>query len=203
MPTRRTIFRLLLPLAALGVLTPWAGRADPPPAPPGDTLTVVMEDCRAVRPGKVTRDTSIASLLKGLPREDLVKRGTVRVGEQTYTLYLAEAKAYTTKNEKPSDSGFYNTSTLISVNQGGGGRLKDEDGWFANLPLRLGDRMYHVAEIAADGSRIVLKPSNAPLRGAVVGRRCPPFAFKTAEGKEVSFESLRGRAFLLDIWSIT
>jgi hypothetical protein len=162
-----------------------------------------MEDCRASRPGKFTADTSPANLLKGRPREDLVKRGTVRVGEQTYTLYLPRAKAYTTRNAKPNDSGFHNTSTLISVDQGGGGQLKDEDGWFANLPLRLGDRMYDVAEIAADGSRIVLKASKAPLRGAVVGRRCPPFAFKTAEGKEVSFESLRGRAFLLDIWSIT
>jgi len=182
---------------------PWGSRADPPPAPQGDTLIVVMEDCQASRPGKVTSDTNVASLLQGLPREDLAKRGTVRVGEQTYTLYLPRAKAYTTRNAKPSDSGFHNTSTLISVDQGGGGRLKDEDGWFANLPLRLGDRMYDVAEIAADGSRVVLRPSKAPLRGVIVGRRCPPFAFKTAEGKVVSFESLRGRAFLLDIWSIT
>jgi hypothetical protein len=31
----------------------------------------------------------------------------------------------------------------------------------------------------------------------------PPFSFKTKDGKEISRESLAGKAFLLDIWSIT
>jgi hypothetical protein len=63
--------------------------------------------------------------------------------------------------------------------------------------------MFDVAEIAADGSRLVLKPSKSPLRGVIVGRRCPPFSFKTADGQAVSFESFAGKAFILDIWSIT
>ena len=96
-----------------------------------------------------------------------------------------------------------NTSTLISVDQNGDGRLTENDGWFANLPLRLGDKMFDVAEIAGDGSRIVLKPSNSSLRGVVVGRTCPPFSFKTADGEEINRESLAGKPFLLDIWSIT
>jgi hypothetical protein len=37
----------------------------------------------------------------------------------------------------------------------------------------------------------------------IVGRTCPPFSFKTADGKEVNHEGLAGKAFLLDIWSIT
>jgi len=73
----------------------------------------------------------------------------------------------------------------------------------SNLPLRLGDKMFDVAEIAGDGSRIVLKPSNSSLRGVVVGRTCPPFSFKTADGEEINRESLAGKPFLLDIWSIT
>jgi hypothetical protein len=142
-------------------------------------------------------------LVAGPPQDELAKRGTVRVDRQKYTLYIPKAKSYSTKNTGPSDCDFDNTSTLISVDQHGDGRLTENDGWFANLPLRLGDKMFDVAGIAADGGRIVLKPLKASLRGVIVGRICPPFAFQTSDGKEVSRESLAGKPFLLDIWSIT
>jgi hypothetical protein len=125
------------------------------------------------------------------------------VDRQKYNLYLPKAKSYTTKNSKPSDWGYENTSTAISIDQTGNGKLTEADSWFANLPLRLGDRMFDVAEIAADGSRVVLKPSKAPLSGIIVGRRCPEFSFKTADGKSISREGLAGKAFLLDVWSVT
>jgi hypothetical protein len=204
MTKHRTLCLLLLLLSGLGVAMPGGSRADPPTPARADVITVVMEDCKASRPGRVTTDTSTLRLLfSGPPQEQLVKRGTVRVGGRKYTLYLPKAKSYSTRNTKPSDSGFENTSTLISVDQDRDGRLTDEEGWFANLPLRLGDRMFDVVEIAADGSRVVLKSSKSPLRGVIVGRSCPPFSFKTADGKEVSRESLAGKPFLLDIWSIT
>jgi hypothetical protein len=63
--------------------------------------------------------------------------------------------------------------------------------------------MFDVAEIAADGSRLVLKPSKSSLRGLVVGRTCPPFSFPTTDGKVINRESLAGKPFLLDIWSVT
>jgi hypothetical protein len=142
-------------------------------------------------------------LIAGPPREELVKRGTVEVGGQKYALYLPKAKSYSTKNTKKSDSGFENTSTLLYVDHNGDGRLTEDEGWFTNLPVRLGDKMFDVTEIAADGSRVVLRPSKAPLRGVIVGRKCPDFSFKTAGGKEVSRDRLAGKPFLLDIWSIT
>jgi hypothetical protein len=167
-------------------------------------VAILMEDCKASRPGKITGSTSILSLLfTGPPKEKLVKRGTVQVDGQDYTLYLPKGASYSTKNTEPGDSGFENTSTLISVDHNGDGRLTDDEGWFANLPLRLGEKMFDVAEIAEDGSRIVLKPSQSPLRGVIVGRTCPPFSFKTADGDEVSFKTLAGKAFILDIWSFT
>ena len=163
-----------------------------------------MEDCNADRPGKITNAASaLRMLIAGPPRDYLVKRGTVQVDRQKYTLYLPKAKSYPTKNLGPSDCDGDNTSTLISVDQNGNGKLTEHDGWFANLPLRLGDKMFDVAEIAADGSRIVLKPSKSSLRGVIVGRTCPPFSFKTADGKEVNREILAGKPFLLDVWSIT
>ncbi len=204
MMQHRTLLLLLLLPAVSGIALLGGSRAEKPTAAGAAAITVVMEDCKASRPGKITSDTSILRLVfAGLPKEELVKRGSAQVDGQKYTLYLPKAMSYSTKNTKPSDSAFENTSTLISVDQNGDGLLTDEKGWFANLPLRLGDKMFDVAEIAADGSRIVLKPSKSPLRGVIVARTCPPFSFKTADGKEVSRESLAGKPFILDIWSIT
>jgi hypothetical protein len=204
MAKRSTLFLLLLLPAVLGLALPGGSWAVKAAADRAAAITVVMEDCKASRPGRITCDASILRLLfAGPPREELVKRGRVEVDGHKYTLYLPKAMSYSTKNTKPGDSGFENTSTLISVDQKGDGRLTGTDGWFANLPLRLGDKMFDVAGIAADGSWVVLKPSKSPLRGVIVGRACPPFSFKTADGKEVSRDGLAGKPFLLDIWSIT
>jgi hypothetical protein len=201
---RRRFLLLPLLLAALPGSPLWGEHRVYKVAPKGGTITVVMEDCKASRPGKLTNAAGVLRLLfAGPPTDELVKRGTVEVDRRKYTLYLPRARSYATKNTGPSDCDNDNTSTLLSVDQNGDGVLTENDGWFANLPLRLGDRMFDVAEIAGDGSRIVLKPSRSPLRGVIVGRTCPPFSFRTADGKEVSRESLAGKPFLLDVWSIT
>jgi hypothetical protein len=171
--------------------------------PSGDII-VAMEDCKASRPGKITGGTSILKLLfSGPPKDKLVKRGTVPVDDQSYTLYLPKAGAYSVENTGSGDSDLENTSTVISVDHNGDGTLTEEEGWFANLPLRLGEKMFEVAEIAEDGSRIVLRASKSPLRGVIIGQVCPPFTFETTEGQEVSLDSLAGKPFFLDIWSIT
>ena len=204
MMRHRFLFLLLLLPALPGSALRGEGRANKLTPNEDSSITVVMEDCKASRPGKITNAASaFRMLISGPPRDELVKRGTVEVDRRKYTLYLARAKSYSTKNTGPSHSDNDNTSTLISVDQNGDGMLTENDGWFANLPLRLGDWMFDVAEIAADGNRIVLKPSMSSLRGVVVGRTCPPFSLKTAEGKEVSRESLAGKPYLLDVWSIT
>jgi hypothetical protein len=177
-----------------------AGDNQPAAAPPA-SITVQMEPCKASRPASIT--SLLAALAGGARSEELIKRGTLEVDGEKCTLYLPKAKAYSTKNTKKDDGEFENTSTLLSVDQKGTGKLTRHDGWFANLPLRLGDKMFEIAEIATDGSRIVLRPSKAPLRGLIVGRKCPPFSFKTADGKEYNLDRLAGKPFLLDIWSIT
>jgi hypothetical protein len=204
MMQHRFLLALLLLPAVPGSALPGGGRAEKPIPKEVAAITVVMEDCNADRPGKITNAAgALRMLIAGPPKDNLVKRGTIQVDRQRYTLYLPKTESYSTKNTGRSDCDFDNTSTLISVDQNGDGRLTENDGWFANLPLRLGDKMFDVAEIAVDGSRIVLKPSKSSLRGVIVGRTGPPFSFKTADGKEVNRESLAGKPFLLDIWSTT
>ncbi len=168
-------------------------------------MTIVMEDCKAKRPGKITASTGglLSLLFSGPPKDRLVKRGTVSVDGQDYALYLPKADSYSTTNSGTDDSDSENTSTLISIDQNGDGKLTDDESWFANLPVRFGNTMFDLAKIASDGSQIILRPSKSPLRGVVVGRICPPFSFNTADGEEVSLEKMAGKAFILDIWSFT
>jgi hypothetical protein len=203
--------RKFLPMMVLPLLTAPISCFDQPSDDQATPIILKMEDSKASRPGKLQlteedlkdQQKLTAKLLKGWPKEDLVKRGVLEVDGHKYYLYLPQSKAYSVKNTNPSDADSENTSTLISIDQKGDGRITDADGWFANLPLRLGDKMYDVTEIAADASQIVLKPSKSQLRGVIVGRTCPPFSFKTADGKVVNRESLAKMPFILDIWSIT
>jgi hypothetical protein len=38
-------------------------------------------------------------------------------------------------------------------------------------------------------------------KGAVAGQRCPTFTYKTIDGKSISDKSLRGKAFVIDVYS--
>jgi hypothetical protein len=126
----------------------------------------------------------------------------VDVEGEKYDLYLPAAKSYSTRNQAKDGSGD-DTSTRISIDFDHDGQLTEEESWYTSRPVRVGDRMFEVQEIAPDGTRLVLKPSTAPLRGLIKGRRCPPFVFTTQKGEPVTLERLRGKAFLLDIWSVT
>src|SRR6266404_4079901 len=71
-----------------------------------------------------------------------------------------------------------NTSTLISVDNDHDGVITADEGWFASLPIRVGDKMFDVVDIEREGNRIDVRPSATPVRGVVVGRMCPSFSFQ-------------------------
>lgn len=166
---------------------------------PADAIIVTLNDTTVTRPGAATG--LLAAILGG--GTEKLKRGEITVAGETFALFLPQLKTYSIKNTGSNDDAFENKSTAITVAPKGDEKLNDGQNWFANLPLRVGDRMFDVIDIATDGSRIVLKPSTAPLRGAVLGRKCPPFAFETSEGKKISLDTCKVQAFLLDIWSTT
>jgi len=163
-------------------------------------ITLKMEDCQVSR-SRIP--TGVLEALTGSGKDQLIKRGVVELEGKKYTLYLPKAKSYTVKNTGKRDHDFENNSTLLTIDQKGDAKFTEADNWFANLPVRLGDKMFDVVDIAKEGNEVILRPSKAPLSGALIGRCCPDFTFKTADGKEISRETLQGKAFLLDIWSIT
>jgi len=178
-----------------------------------------MKDCQATRPGRLSgaavgdlkpediqKDPEgfAKRLQEAMKPEKLVKKGSIRVSGKSFDLYLPEStEPYAVENKGESDSHHENSSTLLSIDGNGDGKLTGDEGWFASLPIRIADSMWEVVAIAADGSRIELKPSRKPLAGVVVGRKCPPFSFRTEEGKPVTLDSYRGKALLIDIWSVT
>jgi hypothetical protein len=188
--------------AVLTLATPGAFGKDEPPAKSPAAITVKMGDCQASRPGNLAQVGLLRLLFSGPPKDRLVKRGAVDVEGEKFDLYLPAAKSYSTRNQAEAGSGD-DTSTLISIDSDHDGQLTGEEGWYACRPIRIGDRMFEVQEIAQDGTQLVLKPSTALLRGVIKGRKCPPFAFTTPEGEPVTLDRLSGKAFLLDIWSVT
>jgi len=183
---------------------PAPGTGPAPDQKAAESIIVTMEDCQASRPGRITADMNLLALIfSGLPKEPLVKKGTVTIDGQKVRFYLPQAKTYTVKNSKTSDGGAENSSTAITVDQKGSGLFAEEDIWFANLPVRIGDRMFDVSALAADGSSLTLAPSRAPLRGVILNRQCPDFSLKTTTGALITNKDLAGKAFLLDIWSVT
>lgn len=195
---------LLISVFAIGIAVPTSIGIAQPRVVAATPLTVAMEDCKVEGPARFNSDVSFLAILfgGGRTKEQLVKRGSAEVADEKFTVYLPKAKAYSVVNTKPGEL-LANTSTLVYVDYNGDGKLTEYEGRHADLPLRLGDQMFEVAEIAKDGSRIELRPSKAPLAGAIVGRRCPAFSFKTPDGQVVSNETVAGKTLILDVWSFT
>jgi hypothetical protein len=167
-------------------------------------ITVTLEDCKATRPGKISKDTSLLRLIfQGPPKENLAKKGALTVDGRTFQMYLPRATSYSITKSGENEAERENASTRISIDFNGNGELEEAEGWYANQPIRVGDRMFDVTEISPTGDRLVLVPSSAPLRGVIEGFRCPPFLFKSEKGQAITRDDLAGRAFLLDIWSVT
>jgi hypothetical protein len=182
----------------------WCGMAlaaglagdDPRPA---DLVRVVLEpfvDSPDRKPRSLADFLGLTSVGFGATR-----RGSLSLDGHTYTLFLP-AGPYSVTNLKPG-AWHENTATRIGVDHDANGTIVESEIRAASLPLRIGDRMFDVKSIEPDGSAITLEPSSSPLESVVAGRTCPPFSWKTQDGKDVSLADFRGKILILDIWSYT
>jgi hypothetical protein len=188
---------------ALAVVVPAPLHGSGTVAKESPLITIAMKDCPVPASGKKPKDIDRLQLATTFGKEEMAKQGHLRVAGKDYAVYLPKAKSYSLKNTAGIEVRFMNTSSVVFIDQNGDGRLTPDEAWNANQPIRVGDQMFEVVELANDGSKIVLRASRAPLGGIVIGRKCPPFSYKTADGQSVTQATFAGKAFLLDIWSVT
>ena len=170
-----------------------------PAADPPDVVRIELRECDGLKRGgafgfMLAMRDSIAC--------ELTMRGDVSIDERKLTFYLPDGP-YALKNTGASDFTMENTATCLAIDADADGRIADEENWFSNLPIRIGDRMFDLRAIGSDGKRIELAPSLKPVSGIVVGQKVPPFSYTTTGGKTLTQDDYRGRAFLIDIWSVT
>lgn len=165
-----------------------------------DTIAIPLAPCA------IELDSTggnLLDVLTGAKRKQVAFRGQLEVDGTAYALYVPRADAYTIVNSGASDDHHGNKSTAIAIDADADGDLARAEYWFSNLPVRIGDRMFTIRAIEPEGRGLVLAPSSEPLRGVVVGRKCPPFSFRTQDGRTVSLADYRDKILILDIWSFT
>ena len=162
-------------------------------------IVIKMSECEAKR--KFSLYVNAGLFVKS--SRELVSKGSIKVGTESFDIYLPEAEgAYSVApRPKRKTQMIKYTSTYLAVDQNHDGKISSWESYLAGFPLRIGDSMFEVKSIASDGSSITLRPSNGPLRGAVIGRKAPEFEFKTIDGKTLNRDSYKGRALLIDCWA--
>jgi hypothetical protein len=198
---------VLTGVVGVAALVAWTALRDPQSreqVAADGTRIVPLAKSDVTRRAPITADVSVAKLLvQGLPVEHLTHGGVLAVDGRADAIYLPDAKEYSIVNRGTREDEFGNTSTLLAIDADGDGTIDESESWYADLPVRIGDRVFDVTAIAPDGSSISLKPAAGPLRGVIVGRTLPPFEWKLADGTTISDRSLRGKPLVLDIWSVT
>ncbi len=136
-------------------------------------------------------------------KEALTLGGKVEVAGEASWIYLAEQESYSLVNTSEDETRYGNTSTFVSIDHNGDGKIVDYESVATNRPLRIADTMWLVTEISKADATITLQAVDTPLAGAVLNRKCPEFWYETVEGDVVSDRSILGTVTILDVWAVT
>jgi hypothetical protein len=181
--------------------------SQPPPKPASNEVVVKLTPTNVQRTGEfhIKIGANGQPIIESPRKEKLVVGEITTLGANAaYTqtkLYLPAHGPYPVTSKE--NHHFDNTSTAVSVDANLDGRLAKTERWFASMPIRLGDQMFTIRAVDPGAAWVLLAKSSAPLAGAVVGKPCPPFEFMTMNGDRVSLAQYKGKALLLDIWSMT
>lgn len=159
-----------------------------------DPIVVQMAPCEQKRP---VRSFYVKS------SRDLVRKGSLQVGSETFDLYLPNEKGGWSAAARPERKGTLVTltSTWLAVDQDHDGKITLEESYFAELPLRIGDTMFDVVAIATDGNTITLRRREGPLGGAVLGRKAAAFEWTAPDGRKLTNASYENRVLVIDCWA--
>ncbi len=164
-----------------------------PQAPADDVIVVPMQPCDMTRKHESFYTNSSSKL---------VLKGSVKVGEETFDIFLPKDKDGWSIQPRPKRQKLLTafTSTYLSVDQNHDGKITETESYFAEHPIRLGDSMFQLTSIAEDGT-LTLIPSDSPLMGPVIGRKAPDFEWTTTDGKVLRRDDFLGRTLVVDSWA--
>ncbi len=161
----------------------------------GAEVTLTMEACRQSR-------AASDLLRRALGQKDsLLKRADVEVDGVKYTVYLPHPRmGYTIKTSKAS---VLRDSTALGIDNDGDGSVSVSENFHAHELVRIGNTMFRVNHIAADGNEIKLQRTDAPATSLTRGQSSPTLTFNGTNGKTVSTKSSLGKTLLIKFWSPT
>ena len=169
--------------------------------PIGEPLVLPLEPSEKTR---IRPQLSLSNALFGRPKENLIWMAKVPTGPGTSAnLYLPKSKRFILKNTGNTDTITESTATYVSIDQDGNGEISSWESCSSGSPIRIHDSMYRIVSINLEQSTITLQKLDAPLRGSLVGRRCPDFEFTTLDGQTVSNKTIQGKVTILDVWAVT
>jgi hypothetical protein len=160
-------------------------------------LVVEMSPCKLNRPVDAFYVRS---------SKTLALKGTVEVDGTSFDIYLPRDKkgAYSVK-PRPERKNMLvaMTSTYLSVDQNHDGRIGALESYYSEFPLRIGDVMFDVVQISADGSKITLRrvkhtSANYRLAGSVLGRKAADFEWRDIAGKLVRRDDFAGKVLIIE-----
>jgi len=171
----------------------------------GEPIELVLEECELERRQVKMGDVSVLSLLlsSGLKNDKLDLKGQLTVGSESFDFYLPNSDEYSLKNTGTGKTRFENTATYMSIDHNRDGQLVDSEAIAMNGPIRFADSMFRVSHIDRESKKITFQQVDAPIEGAIVGRKCPPFSYTTTEGDTITDKSILGKVTVLDIWAVT
>lgn len=169
----------------------------------GSSMVISLESCDLTRT-KPQMGNLVSLLLSGRQSEKMVWKATLTSGpDQGVSIYLPKAKRYSMRNTGSDGTIVSNTAAYISVDQNGDGVLADWEAAPLDRPVRIRDSMYRVSEINVKNKSLTLHQLDMPLKGSLVGFRCPDFEYTALDGSVISNKSILGKTTILDIWAVS
>lgn len=169
----------------------------------GEPMVIPLEKCALTR----TRPQlgNIATLLMfGRGSDAMVWKATIPSGpDQGIQIYLPKARKYSLTNTGSDGTIVSNTSTYVSIDQNQDGTLAEWEAAATDRPIRIRNSMYRITDIDSKNATLTLQQLDMPLRGSLVGFRCPDFEFTALDGSKISNRSILGKTTVLDIWAVS
>ena len=171
--------------------------------PEGAPIVLSLEACELTRT-RPQLGNIVSLLIFGRSADKMVWKGAIPSGSnQGVSIYLPKAREYSLQNTGPDGTIVNNTATYVSVDQNGDGVLAEWEASAADRPIRIRDTMYRITEIDVNNRTLTLQQLNMPLRGSLVGFRCPDFEFTTLDGATITNKSILGKVTVLDVWAVS